>query len=734
MRAFTLKTNIVAKDKASKQMDKITASSMRMTKTITRESRIAGRSFARFSQNVNRASKRALVSINNIDARVNRFGRNIKKRLGKLGTLGVGIGLAAVLMSVVDANIQLDKSFASLSAITGKTGKEFEAFKIQVASVAKEQKLFAGDTAKAFEIVASAKPELLANADALAKVTNAAIILSKASGDDLAKSSLSLTGVMNQFNLEASEAERVMNALAAGSVAGSANITNVAASMKNFGAVAAGANITMEQSVALVEVMGSKSIFAEEAGTKLRGSILKLQQAGVGYASGQFMINDALTEARIKFEKLGTAQKRDTFLLKTFGAENITTGQILLNNIKMFGDMTTAVTGTTTAVDQMNINTNTFSNRLLEMQASFKNSISATQEQGGQMQQLKDAMAFVAENMDKIISVIIIAIKIFAALKAGLILFNIVMWATSPAVAAAAAATWAFTVALLANPITWIVLGIVALVAIIVLLIKNWDAVKLAIDRFFDTIRNNPFLSFLFRPILLIIDAVKFLIANFDTIKASIMNFWKIIKESPIIQFLLKPIIAVINHIKFLIKGIKAIAGLFGSSNEISVGQKLTKSETKDIKITRLPTKIAKKVNTDTKLIDATNKNTTELNKNTNSTKAQWKGKFFTSILKDANVTDRTISREIKNTTIQKELAMSVIDNEVKNSSIQNEIITNTESALPTNVITKANSQRRSNNNKISGNININVVDKTGGNFAVEVESTGVDTTTTGNV
>lgn len=39
------------------------------------------------------------------------------------------------------------------------------------------------------------------------------------------------------------------------------------------------------------------------------------------------------------------------------------------------------------------------------------------------------------------------------------------------------ASVWSFTAALLANPITWIILGIVALVAAIILLWKNWDKV-----------------------------------------------------------------------------------------------------------------------------------------------------------------------------------------------------------------------------------------------------------------
>jgi Flp pilus assembly pilin Flp len=43
--------------------------------------------------------------------------------------------------------------------------------------------------------------------------------------------------------------------------------------------------------------------------------------------------------------------------------------------------------------------------------------------------------------------------------------------------AAIIASTWAWTVALLANPITWIILGIAALVAAIIFLAMNWDAV-----------------------------------------------------------------------------------------------------------------------------------------------------------------------------------------------------------------------------------------------------------------
>lgn len=65
--------------------------------------------------------------------------------------------------------------------------------------------------------------------------------------------------------------------------------------------------------------------------------------------------------------------------------------------------------------------------------------------------------------------------KVFTPVIAGLGAALLV--ALAPAIWAAVVATWAFTVALLANPITWIVIGIGLLVAAIVALAMNWDVV-----------------------------------------------------------------------------------------------------------------------------------------------------------------------------------------------------------------------------------------------------------------
>jgi uncharacterized membrane protein YuzA (DUF378 family) len=53
------------------------------------------------------------------------------------------------------------------------------------------------------------------------------------------------------------------------------------------------------------------------------------------------------------------------------------------------------------------------------------------------------------------------------------------------------AAQWLWNSALFASPITWIILGIVALIAVIVLLVKNWDKVKAAAGKAWDWIKEK---------------------------------------------------------------------------------------------------------------------------------------------------------------------------------------------------------------------------------------------------
>lgn len=87
---------------------------------------------------------------------------------------------------------------------------------------------------------------------------------------------------------------------------------------------------------------------------------------------------------------------------------------------------------------------------------------------------LASVASFVAENSEGIT----ILVGVVALLAAGIIVVNGAMKAYAAVQAIATAATWASNAAWLANPLTYVVLLVVALIAVIVLLVAHWDEVR----------------------------------------------------------------------------------------------------------------------------------------------------------------------------------------------------------------------------------------------------------------
>lgn len=289
------------------------------------------------------------------------------KYMGVFAAVSAGIlGVVLSMRKMVDAYDEYEQKVANLSAITGLAGEELD----WLSSKAKELSTSTTDSGvritksadeivDAFTKVGSKRPELLANKDAMAQVTEQALILAEAGQTDLETAIDAVTASMNQFNLGADQSERIINTLAAGSLEGSAEIDSLSGSLKNAGTVAAASNMTIEETVAALEVLASKQLLGEEAGTKFRGALLKMKEAGVGYQSGVFNMRDALVETNQILASTGSQMEKDAKLQKIFGTENVTVGTILLGNIDAYDKLTKAVTDTDTAVKQATTNTST---------------------------------------------------------------------------------------------------------------------------------------------------------------------------------------------------------------------------------------------------------------------------------------------------------------------------------------------------------------------------------------
>lgn len=428
----------------------------------------------KFSKKLGKASG----AVNKLDQRM----KKLTPSIGGLGTQLAGLAsvaaIGAVFVKTARDVAAYEKNIASLGAITGTTGAVLKGFQNQVNLVAKDTRVSSVNVAKAFELVGSAKPELLKSAAALGMVTKQAIVLSEASGETLESSVQSLAGTMNQFGLGAEKASEVINILAAGSKEGAAAVPLISQSLDKFGTVAASMNVSVAESVGLIETLAEKNIKGAEAGTALRNVLVKMGSVNALPTEAlkqltKFGVNlDVVTNKALpvseRLKELGKIAKDDTALFKVFGAENLVAGGILLNNADKVDSYTKSVTGTTVAVNQQIKNNATLTKRLEQLGNAWTNIFTSSSEVGGVLGIVSDTIGFLTDNLSTVVTVIGGVVGIFLALKVGI-------FAVTTAIQAFSIAQSALNVIMSLNPVGLIVIGIAALVAIVTAVIVKFD-------------------------------------------------------------------------------------------------------------------------------------------------------------------------------------------------------------------------------------------------------------------
>lgn len=147
--------------------------------------------------------------------------------------------------------------------------------------------------------------------------------------------------------------------------------------------------------------------------------------------------------------------------------------------------------------------------------------------------------AEIAKNlaMNAGVSAMLLSSMMIAKLAIGQKLAAVSSWIMTGGLSAAASAAWAFTAALLANPVTWIVAGIVALIGALAALVYWWDDVCGFCVKYAD------YLLAMLGPIGWIVAAFR----NWDKIKDFLVGLWKTFqKVCPNIAGLIEKLAAVI--------------------------------------------------------------------------------------------------------------------------------------------------------------------------------------------
>lgn len=259
------------------------------------------------------------------------------------------VSVKAVADSII-ASVKLNREFTAsiseLSAITGAAGENLNFLAEESLRYGRTTVFSASQAATAFKLVASAKPDLLANKEALSQVTGEALTLATAAGVELPEAATTLGSALNQFQEDADSAARFINVLAAGAKFGASEIADTSLALKDSGTVANAAGVSFEELNAAIQALSTVSIKGSQAGTNLRNIILKLQnQTQDGFNPAVVGLSQAL--ANLRESELTTTE-----LTKLFGLESVTAAKALIEQADSVQDLTNKLTGTNTAYEQ----------------------------------------------------------------------------------------------------------------------------------------------------------------------------------------------------------------------------------------------------------------------------------------------------------------------------------------------------------------------------------------------
>lgn len=269
-------------------------------------------------------------------------------------------GIADGFKSLATPAIQFEQSMHDLSAITGSVGDELEELTKAAREVGAESGLGASESARAFSVLAGQIDVPIESLKTLQKQT---ILLAQAGALPLEEAANAVAGTINQFGLEADEASRVVNVLAAASRAGGAEVNDISESFKVAGAAAASAGVSVEETAGALEILAQNNTKGSEAGIALRNMLVAMQ-ARLGIDISKTGFAGGLDIIRKDLASMSSQVERTTYLAKVFGRQNIVAAQYLLDNADAVRDMTTAVTGTQSAQEQATIRTDTWAHKI----------------------------------------------------------------------------------------------------------------------------------------------------------------------------------------------------------------------------------------------------------------------------------------------------------------------------------------------------------------------------------
>lgn len=184
-----------------------------------------------------------------------------------ISTAVAGLGAAAV-----KTTMDFDSEMSKVSAISGATGKDFEALRDKAREMGSKTKFSATEAGQAMEYMAMAGWKTDDMLDGIDGVMN----LAAASGENLATTSDIVTDALTAFGLGAKDSGHFADILAAASTNANTNVSMMGETFKYAAPICGSMGYSAEDAAVAIGLMANAGIKSSQAGTSLRGALTNL--------------------------------------------------------------------------------------------------------------------------------------------------------------------------------------------------------------------------------------------------------------------------------------------------------------------------------------------------------------------------------------------------------------------------------------------------------------------------
>jgi TP901 family phage tail tape measure protein len=446
--------------------------------------------------------------LQDVGDRMQTAGQNLAMSFGA-ASLAIGGALGFAVKKSMDFEAQLDR----VGAIAGATPAEIKKLEQAALDLGASTSKSATEVAQGMEIMGA----MGYNTNQILAAMPGIIAAAEASGEDMAMVAETVSSALNAFGLEASEASRVADVLAQAANDSAAGIQDMQYTFKYAAPIAKSLGISLEELAAATEIMANNGIRGEQAGTTLRGALIRLSDPPKEAAEALAELGIKITDSQGKMLPFG-----DIIAQLSEKTKNMSNAQKLAALSTIFG--TEAASGMLTVIEagpqKLDALTKSLQNSGGASQEAAKkmkdNLKGALEELGGafetaqisignalapaiqkvteslqglinwfnnlspSMQKFIAVGAAVTAILTGIVAVIGIVLAVVGSAVSGIGALATVFASVSGAIAAAGGMAGIFTtvIAAMTGPIGLAIGAIVGLIAIGVALWRNWDEIK----------------------------------------------------------------------------------------------------------------------------------------------------------------------------------------------------------------------------------------------------------------